>query len=395
MYASASCSASSASKSPTTTTSTLSGRNSVMTARSTSSSVRSGSGATERNRSSPSSSVLSSASCAAPSIDLSEVSCCCARPNRARSSASASQTKAPGSRILCAICRAASKPPQPPERGGGVGNWKSTKSASSVHVTSTMMSRSTQKSSTCSRVHGAKAPPSCNVRAPSMTAPDLMPGRIPSIDRPPAAVRRIAPRCASFASDLTTTRAPFPSVLARAPTRAALRAPGDKCFSSSVTDADIRCAVAASAAISASSMSALGTTSSGSGAIGSAAAAATTARSSALSMSTGWPFDSVVGAHATIADGVVVSVVGAARSTTWAQRSAATRFTSSSVIESIAASVAACAAAGSMNTWSHASVSIRCVTWSACASWSPIAASCSESVTRACENRSSSDMVMP
>mmetsp|Transcript_34510 Transcript_34510/g.106684 ORF Transcript_34510/g.106684 Transcript_34510/m.106684 type:complete len:482 (+) Transcript_34510:974-2419(+) len=340
----------------------------------------------ERNRGSFPSNDSSSASCAAPSMDRKDVSVACSWPMRARLNASGSQRNAPGMRILCTNCSAASTPEQPPVLGGGVGNPKSTVTASSVQTTSTMINRSTQKSSTCSRDQGSNAPPSCKVRAPTAAAPSAH--RIASSEsRPPAMVRRNAPRWASWGSALTMIRAPFASFCARTPNARAASA-----SSAPATSANDRGTSGASAT-SDRSMRFSGMRSSSSGSTGSVAAAAATASSFSAEMSTGVPSANVAGEHAMSADGRAAS--GSPKSTTCAMRSFATSLTSSNPSVATACNVAACAVSGSMNVWSHATVSMRCVSCSPCANWSPMAASCSESVTSAAPNRSNSDCVRP
>mmetsp|Transcript_5083 Transcript_5083/g.15370 ORF Transcript_5083/g.15370 Transcript_5083/m.15370 type:complete len:391 (-) Transcript_5083:1542-2714(-) len=383
------------SKSPTRMTSTLAGSNWFMTAARTSSRVSSGGGDMERKRRSAPRSWARRLSWAQPSMDLRVESCCCSRPRRARPRASSSQRKAPGSRILWASWRAASRPPQPPVRGAGVGNWKSTKMASSVQVTSTMMSRSTQKSSTCSRLQGAKAPPSWRVRAPRATAPCFSPaGSTVSRLRPPAATMRSAPRWASWGRRRMRTRAPLPRRRARTPmSLAAWSSSWKAATAGGVATGGASRRRSRRPAMSSSLMRALGTTSSGSGSIGSVAALLATSRRRALSMTTGVPSERAAGEQATMAEGS--GVPGLPKSVTWAQRSAATALTSSRVTDSTAARVAAWAVWGSMKVCSQATVSMRWVSCSPWASWSPIAASCSESVMRAWPKRSSSEAEMP
>mmetsp|Transcript_18762 Transcript_18762/g.57704 ORF Transcript_18762/g.57704 Transcript_18762/m.57704 type:complete len:279 (-) Transcript_18762:881-1717(-) len=239
-----------------------------------------------------------------------------------------------------------------------------------------MMRRSTQKSSTCSRLQGSKAPPSCSVLAPNATDPALHSVESGfSTERPPAAVMRTAPRCASCVNCFTTTRAPLPNLAAYAPTLEA----SAKTWTPSWGVTSLR------------SIRVFGTTSSGSGAIGSACARRATSNNFSFEISTGVPSLNFDGAHATMADGKT----SLPKSKTCAQRSRATAFTSSKVSDSTAATVAACAVAGSMNVCSHATDSIKWVTWSEWSNWSPIAANCSESVTNAVEKRSSSEYVTP
>ena len=90
------------------------------------------------------------------------------------------------------LCTNAAPPRTPlhPHRGGGVGKPKSTVIFSSLQVTSTMISRSTQNNWTRSRDQGSKAPPP-EVRAPTAALPraDL---RAASPSLPPAMVNQSA-----------------------------------------------------------------------------------------------------------------------------------------------------------------------------------------------------------
>mmetsp|Transcript_26433 Transcript_26433/g.88895 ORF Transcript_26433/g.88895 Transcript_26433/m.88895 type:complete len:291 (+) Transcript_26433:3077-3949(+) len=250
------------------------------------------------------------------------------------------------------------------------------KTASSVAATSTMINRSTQNNSTCSRDQGEKAPPSCSVRAPSATAPSCF-----SEDRPPAAVMRRWPRCASDGSGRTLTRSPLPATAENTPVACERSADFHTGFRS-----------ATSSATWSGVTSAFGTKSSGSGSSGSEAASEATLNSLALSMTTGVVRSlSIVGAQATMAEGRAVEP----KSMTCAHKSRATAFASSRVIVSKACSVAACAVSGEMKVCAQAKVSIKWVSCSPWASWSPIVASCSESVAKASPKRSSSDGVRP
>mmetsp|Transcript_52317 Transcript_52317/g.78161 ORF Transcript_52317/g.78161 Transcript_52317/m.78161 type:complete len:234 (+) Transcript_52317:788-1489(+) len=74
-----------------------------------------------------------------------------------------------------------------------VGKTKSTVRSSSLQLISTMSKWSTQNNSTCSRVHGPNAPPSCIVRAPIAIVPFLKPS-LRSASRPPGATIRKWPR---------------------------------------------------------------------------------------------------------------------------------------------------------------------------------------------------------
>merc|ERR1719247_2310039 len=211
-YATANRSHSAASKSPTTEISTFAGSNWAIMHCSTSSSFNESASLlpSDRNRSSRPSKSSSNFSWAAPSIDRNDVSVCCSWPICALLKASGSHKKAPGYKILCTNCSAASTPEHPPDRGGGVGNPKSTVIFSSEHVTSTIMSRSTQNNSTCSLDQGSKAPPSCKVRAPTAAEPraDF---KACSPSRPPAIVSRSAPRCASCAWPALASSSPATS----------------------------------------------------------------------------------------------------------------------------------------------------------------------------------------
>merc|ERR1719247_3217017 len=193
-YATANRSHSAASKSPTTEISTLAGSNWLIMHCSTSSSFNESASCLpkDKNRSSRPSKSSSSFSWAAPAIDLRDVSVCCSWPICALRNASGSHKNAPGYKILCTSCSAASTPEHPPDLGGGVGNPKSTVIFSSEHVTSTIINRSTQNNSTCSRLQGSKAPPSWSVLAPTAALPKAD-FKACSPSRPPAMVSRSAP----------------------------------------------------------------------------------------------------------------------------------------------------------------------------------------------------------
>ena len=126
------------------------------------------------------------------------LSCVVRKLDLARPNASSSHLKP--TMISRTICKTDSVPvipsctssPNPTLPTLFVGNTKSTVIDSSLQLISTMSKWSTQKSSTCSRVQGPKAPPSCMVRDPIDMDPFLKPNRF-SASLPPGATKRRCP----------------------------------------------------------------------------------------------------------------------------------------------------------------------------------------------------------
>mmetsp|Transcript_3210 Transcript_3210/g.8893 ORF Transcript_3210/g.8893 Transcript_3210/m.8893 type:complete len:227 (-) Transcript_3210:2029-2709(-) len=88
------------------------------------------------------------------------------------------------------------------------GNPMSSVRNSKLAPTSTWIMLSTQNSSTCCRLQGSNAPPSCNVRAPTATAPTAFVG---STIRPPGTARRRCARPGCPIARTTLSRMPLVS----------------------------------------------------------------------------------------------------------------------------------------------------------------------------------------